>query len=225
VLPLTILGSAAWAVVVLDRTPAFAPWLRTLVIMGAIAAAGLFWLGGEIRHRGVVKAAGLIAAAALLAGPTAYSLTTAAHPQTGSILTAGPSSSTSTLGLGFGPGGGAASTTDTALVSYLEKHQGSAKYLVAAFSSNSSESIIIASGKPVITIGGFNGGDPAPTLAQFERLVKAGQVRYVLVGNNSGGGPGGGGSSSIASWVTSTGKQVRYGGNGGTLYDLSAAAG
>ncbi len=38
-----------------------------------------------------------------------------------------------------------------------------------------------------MTIGGFNGSDPAPTLAEFEDLVATGQVRYVLVG---GGGAG-----------------------------------
>jgi 4-amino-4-deoxy-L-arabinose transferase-like glycosyltransferase len=224
-LPVTILGTAAWAVVVLDRAPTFAPYLRTLIIIGAIGSSALLWFGGQIRHRGMVMAAGALAVATLLAGPTAYSLTTAAHPQTGSILTAGPSTSTSGIGGGFAGGGGPeASAADTALISYLEEHQGSAKYLVAAFGSGSSESIIIASGKPVITIGGFSGSDPAPTLAQFEALVKSGQVRYVLVGNTGGGGGPGGGNASVSSWVTANGTTVSYGGNSGTLYDLSAVA-
>ena len=45
---------------------------------------------------------------------------------------------------------------------YLEAHQGSAEYLVAGTGSQTTASIIIASGKPVITIGGFNGSDPSP---------------------------------------------------------------
>ena len=88
---------------------------------------------------------------------------------------------------------GGTSTADAALISYLEQHQGTAKYLVVAFGSQSSASIIIASGKPVVTIGGFNGGDNAPTLAQFKQLVASGQLRYVLVSGNGGGGGGMGG--------------------------------
>ena len=92
--------------------------------------------------------------------------------------------------------------------------------------SMSSDSIIIDSGLPVITIGGFNGSDPAPTLAQFERLVAEGQVHYVLVSNSSGGGPpaSGGSSSTISEWVTAHGTEVSYGGSSGTLYYLSATA-
>jgi hypothetical protein len=138
-------------------------------------------------------------------------------------------------GLG-GPGGpGAASTADTGLISYLEANRGSAEYLVAAFGSHSSSPIIVATGEPVMTIGGFNGGDPAPTLAQFKQMVADGKVRFVLVGGGGmgggpgGGGPGGGGTSQISSWVTQNGKAIdasTYGGSGtnGTLYDLSGVS-
>jgi 4-amino-4-deoxy-L-arabinose transferase-like glycosyltransferase len=109
------------------------------------------------------------------------------------------------------------------LVSYLEAHRGNAEYLVAAFGSQSSAPIIIASGEPVITIGGFNGADPAPTLAQFEALVAAGKVRYVLVSGGGGFGGPGGGSSAITTWVTAHGTAVTYGAtsSAGTLYLVS----
>ncbi|HEY6318575.1 MAG TPA: glycosyl transferase, partial [Acidimicrobiia bacterium] len=162
-----------------------------------------------------------------LAGPAAYTLTTVLHPASGPVASAGPTTSST----GFGPGG-ASTSADAALLAYLEAHRGSAKYLVAAFGSQSSASIIIASGQPVITIGGFNGADPAPTLAQFERLVAEGQVRFVLVTN--GGGPGGGfgpggasgSGSAISQWVTTHGKEVSTTSSGtgsGTLYDVSGA--
>ena len=82
----------------------------------------------------------------------------------------------------------------------------------------------------MITIGGFNGGDPAPTLAQFKAWSSPGEVRYVLISGNGGGfggGPGGasGSGSAISSWVTANATAVpasSYGGaTGGTLYDLS----
>jgi 4-amino-4-deoxy-L-arabinose transferase-like glycosyltransferase len=116
-------------------------------------------------------------------------------------------------------------------LTYLEAHQGSATYLVATFGSQSSAPIIIASGKPVVTIGGFNGGDPAPTLTQLQQMVAKGQLRYVLIQGNGGGfgGPGGNSSAAITSWVTSKGKEVTIASSsgaqaGGTLYDVSGAA-
>ena len=198
-------------------------------IGAALAAAG-FWLGHHLRSRAFVLTAAAVATATLLAGPAAYSLTTIGHPQSGPVATAGPG----TTGGGFGGAPGATTTADAGLVSYLQAHRGTATYLVAAFGSQSSAPIIIASGDAVITIGGFNGGDPAPTLAQFEHLVATGQVRYVLVSGTGGGGggPGGGGAgngSSISQWVVTHGKEVpssSYGASSGneTLYSVSTAA-
>ena len=41
----------------------------------------------------------------------------------------------------------------------------------------------LAAGQPVLAIGGFNGTDPAPTLAQFEKLVSEHKIHY-FVGQN-----------------------------------------
>jgi 4-amino-4-deoxy-L-arabinose transferase-like glycosyltransferase len=93
--------------------------------------------------------------------------------------------------------------------------------VAATTNSNSAAGYQLASGDPVMAIGGFNGTDPAPTLAQFEQYVRDGQIHYYIAG--SGGGFGGGGSGStatkIASWVTShyTAKTV----DGSTIYDLT----
>ena len=75
-------------------------------------------------------------------------------------------------GGGMGGGGSLSATT----IAYLEAHQGSAKYLVAVTGSQTSASIIIATGKPVVTIGGFNGQDPAPTVSQLAAMVKRGEL-------------------------------------------------
>jgi 4-amino-4-deoxy-L-arabinose transferase-like glycosyltransferase len=236
-LPAAIAATAALAVALLRRTPSWFPWLRGAIVVTALVAIVGIVAGRALRHRALVIIAGALATVALLAGPAAYSLTTAAHSEQGSIVLAGPSS-TAAGGFGGGGIGGAGGATTTSatkqLVAYLEAHRGSAKYIVATFGSQSSASIIVESGMPVITIGGFNGSDPAPTLAQFERLVADGQVRYLLVdgagagagGGGGFGGPGGQGSTgSIATWAAAHGKVVSaasYGGSG-TLYDLSGA--
>jgi hypothetical protein len=73
-----------------------------------------------------------------------------------------------------------------------------------------------------MAIGGFNGSDPTPTLAQFEQYVRQGDIHYfVAAGSGGGAGPsaGGGAASQITSWVKAhySAKEV----GGVTLYDLS----
>ena len=72
---------------------------------------------------------------------------------------------------------------------YLEANRGTTKFLVAVPSSQSADSIIIATGEPVMAMGGFTGSDPILTADSVAQLVKDGTVRYFLLG---GGGPGGG---------------------------------
>jgi hypothetical protein len=73
-------------------------------------------------------------------------------------------------------------------------------------------------GDAVLAIGGFNGTDPSPTLAQFEALVAKGEIHYYVgaSGNSFGGGNG---SSSIATWVAAHFKSQTVGGV--TVYNLT----
>ena len=85
----------------------------------------------------------------------------------------------------------------------------------------------LGAGAPVMSIGGFNGGDPAITLARFKADVAAKRIHYYVGGGTAGGGGfgggGGGATASIASWVASTFKATTVGGV--TVYDLTAPAG
>jgi 4-amino-4-deoxy-L-arabinose transferase-like glycosyltransferase len=129
-----------------------------------------------------------------------------------------PTGATSSSARGFGDRGGAVSAS---VISYLEAHQGSAKYLVAASSSRTTAPIIIQTGKAVVTIGGFNGADPAPTVSQLAAMVANGQLKYVLL--SDGGGPGGGTSQALQSWVTQHGTAVKgVSTTSGTLYLVTA---
>jgi len=108
-----------------------------------------------------------------------------------------------------------------AVIAYLQRHQGDAKYLLAASGSQTTASIIIATGQPVVTIGGFSGNDPAPTVAQLAKMVADADLKYVLVGG-AGGGPGGT-SAALTAWVQAHGKAVtEVTVAGGTLYAVSA---
>ena len=120
-----------------------------------------------------------------------------------------------------GDGGGVGGdTADKALLDYLVSNRGKAVWIVAAHSAQDAGSIELATGLPVMAMGGFTGSDPAPTLDQFKAYVASGDLRFVLSGS-SGGGPGGG-VSDVSSWVAASCKVVDYGGSS-SLYDCAAA--
>ena len=87
-------------------------------------------------------------------------------------------------------GGGRDTTanTNTALISYLEANQGTTKFLVAVPSSMTADAIILATNKPVMSLGGFSGSDPILTTSQLAALVKNGTVRFFLLNSFNRGG-------------------------------------
>ncbi len=124
------------------------------------------------------------------------------------------------------------STVSSEVRSLLEQDASRYRWVAAAIGSNRASGYQLATGKPVMAIGGFNGTDPAPTLAQFEQYVRAGKIHYFIGGGGFGGGGfrggfgGAGGTSDVASQITSWVEQnftARTVG-GVTLYDLSAPA-
>lgn len=125
---------------------------------------------------------------------------------------------------GFGSG-----SSDTAgLISYLTAHRGDARHLVATFGAQEAAGLIIESGgESVLPIGGFDGSDSVPTLAQFQQMVADGEVTYVL-GSAAGGFGGNSGASStteqISTWVASTCTVVTDAPGGSTLYACSPEA-
>ena len=101
---------------------------------------------------------------------------------------------------GFGGPGGRgglgglldSNTPSAALVSLLKKGASGYRWAAATVGANSAADAQIASGEPILAIGGFNGSDPTPTLAQFQQLVRERKIHYYL---GSGRGGFGGGSA------------------------------
>ena len=125
-------------------------------------------------------------------------------------------------GTAGGPGSG---TTSAALSKFLENGASGYKWAAATVSSTSAASLELSSnGVPVMAIGGFTGSDPAPSLAEFKKLVAEHEIHYFIGGGfGGGGGIGGAGSSDasqITSWVEShfTSKTV----GGTTVYNLTS---
>src|SRR6185312_249710 len=95
-----------------------------------------------------------------------------------------------------GPPGMEGSANST-LVQYLQANRAGYKFLVAVPSSQSADAIILATGEPVMALGGFSGSDPILTVAQLQQDIANGTVRYFQIGRMVG--PGGG--SDLTAWI------------------------
>ncbi|MFE7953839.1 ArnT family glycosyltransferase [Streptomyces sp. NPDC057413] len=292
-------AAAVWGYVLLNRTPAYLPWLKWLVLVGGLTGALGLIFAGRITRR-LARAAAAVSVLAALAGPTAYTLSTVNSAHTGSIPTAGPAGA-SMMGVRGGPGGfpgggmrggfpggampggqgqqgqgqpgqgngfpGGAmpgggqgqqgqgqipggqngngfpggrtggeggtgggpggllngATVSAAAKKLLETDASRYTWVAASIGSQNAAGYQLATGDPVMAIGGFNGTDPSPTLAQFKQYVEEGKIHYFIAGGGMGGGMGGSGTSSqITSWVESTFKKVTVG--SATFYDLTQKA-
>ncbi|MGY0068611.1 ArnT family glycosyltransferase [Streptomyces sp. QTS137] len=141
-------------------------------------------------------------------------------------------------GMPGGGGGGAGgllggASVDPEAGELLETDAEDYTWAAAAIGAQNAASYQLATGEPVMAIGGFNGTDPSPTLAQFQQYVAEGRIHYFVAGGGMGGGMGGGTgegddsgdsstSSQITSWVEENFEEVTAG--SATFYDLTRKA-
>ncbi len=129
---------------------------------------------------------------------------------------------------GAGGGGGmggllGASEPSDELTQLLEQDAADYTWVAATTGANQAAGYQLALEEPVMAIGGFNGTDPSPTLAEFKQLVADGTIHYYIGSGSSGQGPGGGSdsaSSQIADWVEANYEATTV--DSVSLYDLSA---
>lgn len=213
--------TTAMAWILLGRSPEFLPWLRwAILILALLALIGLA-MG---RYPKAVVVAVLVAA---LAGPAAYSVQTIATPHGGALPSAGPEVN----GGGFPEfpdmpershrpefqpaskrGGSLLDGSDPGpnIVAALNDNADRYTWVAAAIGSNQASGYQLATRRPVMPIGGFNGTDPSPTLVQFQQYVADGQIHYFIDGERGSHGgegfgpPGSETSKSIREWVQRT---------------------
>lgn len=196
-LPIAILSTSilqAWYLT--DYYPTLA-WV--LLIAGIVISIPLFalpWIAIKLKNKRIWPVAAMII---VMLAPTWWSLTPTLAGSSDGIPSAGPSL-LSSMGGGGGMGN---SQVDSTLLNYVEKHQGKAEYLFATDDSSTAAPYIIATGKAVMAMGGFNGTDKAITLAQFKKLIKEGKLKYYYSGGKTGGS-----NSQIVSWIKKHAKKV-----------------
>ncbi|MDI5905736.1 hypothetical protein QDK90_11995, partial [Streptomyces sp. 12257] len=131
-------------------------------------------------------------------GPGGGTGTSNSAPSSSSSQSTGQSASGRTAG-GMGD-----TQVSSAMISYLKKNQDGATWLVAVATDQTASSIILESGEPVISMGGWSGSDNAMTLAKLKGLVKSGKLHYIVVSDSGQGSS----NSEISTWVKKNGTAV-----------------
>jgi 4-amino-4-deoxy-L-arabinose transferase-like glycosyltransferase len=203
-LPIAIVVTIAEQIYILTSYPTWGQVLiPMLVVLGIIAVGALVSVriapllrlkALKIRFLSLALGVGVLA---MLLTPTVWAAIPVFASTQGDTLVAGPSSISSNT---FG-GGNTSASVNSKLISYLETHQGNAKFLVAVLSSKEADGIILSTNKPVMTLGGFGGSDPILTTSQLSTLVKNGTIRFFLINGSGGGGFGGGSQSALTTWI------------------------
>jgi 4-amino-4-deoxy-L-arabinose transferase-like glycosyltransferase len=98
-----------------------------------------------------------------------------------------------------GPSNRGNEQVNDSLLNYLEANTQDTDYLVAVPSSMQGSDYVLATGRPVLYLGGFNGNDAVASADDLAQMVKDGSLRYIYWGSQ-----GMGNKSDISTWLASS---------------------
>jgi len=96
------------------------------------------------------------------------------------------------------PQGGPNSSVNEEMLAYLHANTANTKYMLAVPSSQQGSQFVIATGRPVLYIGGFGGQDDVVSAEDLSAMVKNNELHYVLYGGDRGN------KQDIANWLKSS---------------------
>ena len=164
--------------------------IALLVIGGTLLVATLI---GRKQGLRLILGFGLVAAAMFVAPAIWSALTNLSASQNQSLPSA-------YSGGRIGPVAQRDLQVNQVLLNFLQANTKDMKYLMAVPSSMQGADYILATGRPVLYMGGFMGQDKVVNAADLARLVSDGQLRYIYWNSI---GRGGATNSDISSWVQS----------------------
>jgi len=100
---------------------------------------------------------------------------------------------------------------DSRLIAFLQDRNAGEEFLLAAVNARLAAPVIIATGRPVMALGGFSGRDPILGVEDFARLVAARRVRFALIGDGAPGlrlAFGEGHQKALVEWIRANGRPV-----------------
>ncbi len=166
-LPLAMLITALAQAAMLWHFPDQARWLVPLIL--GMTFVGIIGLILARRAPALRLAPFSLCLLALLLAPIAWSITPLLGADAG-LPFAGPE-------LLSRPQRGAQPPADDWLIEYLRVNRRGAKFLVATLNAQTAAPIILATGEPVMALGGFSGGDRIVTTDELAQFVADNTVR------------------------------------------------
>lgn len=194
-LGLFLLAAATTLSLQLLTATTYVGWAGWLVIPLVLLGIGAVLLSLPARGRKLMALAGTVCvAAAMLVIPGVWSALTMLNPSNNQSLPSAYSGQSS------GPANSGDLQVNRALLTYLQANTRDIAYLLAVPSSMQGADYVIATGRPVLYLGGFMGQDEVVTVAEMAGMVAAGELRFVYW--SSGDGRGLENRSDISDWVT-----------------------
>lgn len=186
--------------------------LGMLIVIGTTASLGLYWLIHRSRWRETAfQYTVVLGITSILIGPFSWALTPVLYGtgNAGSSPFAGPELNPAARQLDpaksyVSPKGKFTQNEITNLAHYLTTRRQDEKFIVAVPNAQIGAPLILQTGQPVMTYGGFLGSEKVLTARHLEQLVVNGIVRYVIIGSYYSHQP------EIYEWVRSNGVPVPY---------------
>ena len=223
VLGTAVVGTSVWAFGVLDVRDPWRWLCYTVLGAGLLAGVGeVWWKSSSVPGRLFVA---LMAAFACLAGPGLYTAGEIVNPPAVADPYAAPPG-TLPANPGGQVGGSLAnlSRPGPALVKELDKGAAGYRWVVATVGDLPAGGYQLATGDPAMAIGGWTGGDPVPSLAEFKDMVAHHRVHYFIPAGTYGGivlgaSQAGSDACQVTGWVERNFVAQRV--SGVVVYDLS----
>ncbi len=194
-LPAALVATAMVEAGILDDFPAWAAWLTPpvigLALLAAIVLVVLRFLhqvrrqtGSEPSFPAWAGPAAALGILALLIAPTVWALIPVLYGGHAGLPYAGPD-----LLADPRPGGGIMQGRQSGdlppftapLADYLLAHRRGETFIVATINANTAAPLILATGEPVMAMGGFSGGDPILSVEDLQTYIHDGVVRFFYV--------------------------------------------
>lgn len=172
--------TSVWSFDLLDRSKPWLPALRGCVLGAGLVAAAVLASGRKMRRRACFAVGALVMSVAL-AGPLAYCI--------GAVVNPPPSADpvAELPGTGDSPSVAPAlggqleiSRPDAQLVRLLEMGHHGYTWVAAVVGAERAAGYQLATGQPVIAVGGWSTTTPVPTLVRFRALVLAHRVHFFI---------------------------------------------
>lgn len=174
-LPLALVGTAAVETAILAGFPDWSRWLAPPLIGLCLLAVAVLVIARLLRRavRPLATLAATVGMAALLIAPAVWAGTPLYYGGHGGLPYAGPELQTNRQSGQLLP--------VERLVAFLQSQRHDEAYLAATLNANTAAPLILATGEPVMAMGGFSGGDPILTTDELKELISDGAVRFFLV--------------------------------------------